>query len=55
MDAYNDLPTAGFSLDQVFDFADHDNDEHLDTWDTLVDEIDAWGRHALAANGFGDY
>ena len=21
----------------------------------LVDEIDAWARHALAANGFGDY
>ena len=22
---------------------------------SLVDEIEAWARHALASNGFGDY
>ena len=24
-------------------------------FETFVDEIDAWARQALAANGFGDY
>ena len=24
-------------------------------FENFVDEIDAWARHAMAANGFGDY
>jgi len=23
--------------------------------ENFIDELDAWARHALAANGFGDY
>jgi len=31
------------------------NTGHDSLFVNFVDEIDAWARHALAANGFGDY
>jgi hypothetical protein len=31
------------------------NDESGTSWEAFVDEIDAWARRTLAANGFGDY
>jgi len=31
------------------------NDEFDAPWGAFDDEIEAWARHALAANGFGDY
>ena len=33
-----------------------DENESDDTaWEQFCDEIDAWARQAMAANGFGDY
>jgi hypothetical protein len=33
-----------------------DENEFADTaWEQSYDEIDAWARQAMAANGFGDY
>jgi len=35
--------------------APNDTPAHESMFETFVDEIDAWARQALAANGFGDY
>jgi len=32
-----------------------EQDEQDSLFGNFVDEIDAWARHTLAANGFGDY
>ena len=33
----------------------HEARERDSLFENFVDEIDAWARHALASNGFGDY
>ena len=46
---------ADYTLDQLVEITTSMEDD-LDTpWETFTDQIDAWARHALAANGFGDY
>ena len=46
---------ADYTLDQLLELTLPADDEHDTPWETFNDEIDAWARRALAANGFGDY
>lgn len=55
MENTNQQPEDEFTLDQAIELAESANDEHYTPWETFNDEIDTWARHALAANGFGDY
>ena len=43
------------SLDWLIEYAEYDSDDHNTTDDTIDADIEAWARHALASNGFGDY
>ena len=37
---------------EIFDFEDHHRDSLSEIFNT---ELEAWARHCLASNGFGDY
>ena len=54
MDDAHEQFGAGYTFDQLVEFADASNDDDFSE-ETFNEEIDAWARHALAANGFGDY
>jgi hypothetical protein len=53
MEYANKQPETGYSLDQVLELTESENDVHYTPWEELHEEIDAWARRALAANGFG--
>jgi hypothetical protein len=38
----------------VVEIRSHDRDRDS-LWERFNSELDAWARHCLAANGFGDY
>jgi hypothetical protein len=46
---------AAVTIDESDSSWETANDEFDTPWEAFDDEIDSWARHALAANGFGDY
>jgi len=54
MDDAHEQFGVGYSLDQLVEFARASNDDDF-LEEAFDEEVDAWARHALAANGFGDY
>ena len=54
MDDAHEQFDVGYTLDQWVEFTDASNDDDFPE-EALNQEIDGWARHALAANGFGDY
>ena len=55
MDSANQRFENGYLLDEAIDLAESANDDLSRLPDAFDEEIDAWARRALAANGFGDY
>lgn len=49
------LPATGYGPDQALELAESENDDLYTPREAFNEEIAAWARRALAANGFGDY
>ena len=54
MDEVHEQIGVEYTLDELVEFAGASNDAVFPE-EAFNEEIDAWARHALAANGFGDY
>jgi hypothetical protein len=53
---YADQPFEDeYTLEQLLELVAVTPIEDDTRWEAFNDEIDGWARHALAANGFGDY
>ena len=51
----NEINEPEFCLESISSLPEFEIEEELSAWDLFSMEIDAWARHASAANGFGDY
>ena len=43
------------TLDWLVEYIEQDGDDHISEDVAFDSDIEAWARHALACNGFGDY
>ena len=55
MDSANQRYETAYLLEAAVELAESANDGLFMLEDAFDEEIDTWARHALAANGFGDY
>ena len=54
MDSANRQQETAYLLEEAIELAETANDDLYTLADAYDEEIDAWARRALAANGFGD-
>ena len=55
MERTNNVVEPETTVEQSDDSREVATEDCCTPWETFHREIDAWARHALATNGFGDY